>query len=112
MLARTPRYGQTSVHLPREVGFSYLPREAAAGEGWRTSAAMKLEEYEWFQRATATRGKGDQEPVRLGTVGGRIVAETLIGLLWGDGSSYLRQAPHWKPDEIRTMGDLISVALS
>ena len=69
-------------------------------------------QYEWFQRATAKGGKADLEPVRLGTVGGRIVAETLIGLLWGDGSSYLRQAPNWKPDKIRTMGDLISEALS
>jgi hypothetical protein len=39
------------------------------------------------------------------------VAETLIGLLWSDGSSYLRQAPNWKPDNIRSMGDLISFAL-
>jgi hypothetical protein len=66
--------------------------------------------YEWFLRAKG--GKGDEEPVRLGTVGGRIVAETLIGLLLADGSSYLRQAPNWKPDKIRSMGDLINVALS
>jgi hypothetical protein len=39
------------------------------------------------------------------------VAETLIGLLWADGHSYLRQAPNWRPDEIRTMGDLIGFAL-
>jgi hypothetical protein len=41
------------------------------------------------------------------------VAETLIGLLWSDGSSYLRQAPNWKPPDhnIRSMGDLISFAL-
>jgi Animal haem peroxidase len=68
--------------------------------------------YEWFLRAKAKGGKGDEEPVRLGTVGGRIVAETLIGLLWADGSSYLRQAPNWKPDKIRSMGDLINFALS
>src|SRR5438105_7452908 len=68
--------------------------------------------YEWFLRAKAKGGKGDEEPVRLGTVGGRIVAETLIGLLWADGSSYLRQAPNWKPDTIRSIGDLISMALS
>ena len=67
-------------------------------------------QYEWFLRAEG--GKEDEEPVRLGRVGGRIVAETLIGLLWSDGSSYLRQAPNWKPDNIRSMGDLISFALS
>ena len=69
-------------------------------------------QYEWILRAKAKGSKGNEEPLRLGTVGGRIVAETLIGLLWADGSSYLRQAPNWKPDTVRSMGDLISVALS
>jgi heme peroxidase len=68
-------------------------------------------QVEWASRATAKGGKGNEEPVRLGVVGGRIVAETLIGLLWGDGHSYLRQAPNWKPDTIRTMGDLLEFAL-
>ncbi|HVL05101.1 MAG TPA: heme peroxidase family protein [Acidimicrobiales bacterium] len=35
---------------------------------------------------------------RLGPTGGRIVAEVLVGLLKGDPSSFLRQAPAWKPD--------------
>ncbi len=34
---------------------------------------------------------------RLGEVGGRIVAETFIGLLQRDPSSYLRHNPRWKP---------------
>ena len=34
---------------------------------------------------------------RLGEVGGRIVAETLLGLLRSDPSSYLSQAPRWQP---------------
>jgi hypothetical protein len=68
--------------------------------------------YEWILRAKSKGGKGNEEPLRLGTVGGRIVAETLIGLLWADGHSYLRQAPNWKPDKIRSMGDLLSAALS
>jgi hypothetical protein len=69
-------------------------------------------QHDFVQRAKASGSKGDEEPARLGTVGGRIVAETLIGLLWGDGSSYLRQAPNWQPDSIRTMGDLMKFALS
>jgi Animal haem peroxidase len=69
-------------------------------------------QYEWIQRATGKRGKGDEEPLRLGTIGGRIVAETLLGLLWGDGHSYLRQAPNWTPATIRGMGDLIDFALT
>jgi hypothetical protein len=68
--------------------------------------------YEWVVRAKGKGGKGNEEPLRLGTVGGRIVAETLIGLLLADGHSYLRQAPNWKPDKIRSMGDLLSAALS
>ena len=69
-------------------------------------------QYEWIQRATGKRGSGDEEPLRLGTIGGRIVAETLLGLLWGDGHSYLRQAPNWTPATIRSMGDLIDFALT
>jgi hypothetical protein len=36
---------------------------------------------------------------RLGPVGGRIVAEVLIGLLYGDPHSYLRLDPAWTPKE-------------
>jgi hypothetical protein len=38
-----------------------------------------------------------QREARLGPVGGRIVAEVLIGLLDGDPTSYLRMEPTWKP---------------
>ena len=34
---------------------------------------------------------------RLGPVGGRIVAEVIIGLMQGDPHSYLRQDPDWTP---------------
>jgi len=34
---------------------------------------------------------------RLGPVGGRIVAEVFLGLIFGDKSSLLRLEPHWKP---------------
>jgi hypothetical protein len=33
----------------------------------------------------------------LGPVGGRIVAEVIIGLIEGDSQSYLRQDPDWTP---------------
>ena len=68
-------------------------------------------QFEWSKRAKAPGSKGDEEPVRLGTVGGRIVAETLIGLLWGDAHSYLRQAPNWHPPHIKDIGSLIKFAL-
>jgi hypothetical protein len=41
---------------------------------------------------------------RLGPVGGRIVAEVLIGLLAGDPLSYLRVEPGWEPTFATTPG--------
>lgn len=38
---------------------------------------------------------------RLGPVGGRIVAEVLVGLLWGDPLSYLHVEPNWQPSQER-----------
>ena len=38
------------------------------------------------------------EGKRLGPVGGRIVAEVMIGMLQGDPTSYLNQEPDWSPD--------------
>ena len=71
-------------------------------------------QYEWLLRATGPGGKGNAEPVRLGAVGRRIVAETLIGMLAADGRSYLRQNPNWQPaaggQPIRTMGSLLKFA--
>jgi len=71
-------------------------------------------QVEWLSRATRPNGAGNAEPVRLGAVGKRIVAETLIGLLASDGHSYLRQNPNWEPmidgQPIRTMGSLLKFA--
>jgi hypothetical protein len=49
----------------------------------------------WFYilKEAEHRGGGD----RLGAVGGRIVAEVLIGLLRADPASYLSMEPDWKP---------------
>lgn len=49
----------------------------------------------WFYllRESEVKKAGKQ----LGPVGGRIVAEVFIGLLQGDGMSYLRQDPEWTP---------------
>ncbi len=61
----------------------------------------------------AEKGGGEQ----LGAVGGRIVAETLIGLLAGDPLSFLNVQPTWKPERIPaaapgkfTLGDLLKFA--
>jgi heme peroxidase len=41
--------------------------------------------------------KNDATTIRLGPVGGRIVAEVFIGLLLGDQRSFLSQYPSWRP---------------
>ena len=72
-------------------------------------------QHEWFAKASKPGSKGDAEPVTLGPVGGRIVAETLIGLVYGDGHSYLIQDPNWVPligGRNLTMGQLIKYALT
>ena len=50
----------------------------------------------------------------LGPVGGRIVAEVIIGLIQGDRTSYLRQDPDWQPaygpNGSFTMVDLLNTA--
>ena len=48
--------------------------------------------------------KKDKTPIRLGPVGGRIVAETFVGLLLGDGYSFLTQDPRWHPRESKHFG--------
>jgi hypothetical protein len=42
-------------------------------------------------------GGGTRSTPQLGPVGGRIVAEVFLGLLFGDGRSYLSLDPLWKP---------------
>ena len=73
----------------------------------------------WMRQVKESGKKDDQAdqiPVHLGPVGGRIVAETLLGLLWGDPASFLRQDAAWKPTVPTrgvhfTMGDLLKYAL-
>jgi len=50
----------------------------------------------WFYVLKEVEVRHDGE--RLGAVGGRIVAEVILGLLELDRSSYLRMAPNWRPE--------------
>jgi hypothetical protein len=60
---------------------------------------------EWRKRAEKKKPDGQEknddeknaEPTILGPVGGRIVAEVLIGLILGDNDSFLSMAPNWQP---------------
>ena len=47
-------------------------------------------------QATFT-GTDNSQPIRLGAVGGRLVAETFAGLMLSDSHSFLKQNPFWKP---------------
>jgi hypothetical protein len=70
----------------------------------------------WYYilREAEVRGGGGQH---LGPVGGRIVAEVLLGLLEADPNSYLRRWPTWQPELPRahdasfTMADLVRFTL-
>jgi hypothetical protein len=69
--------------------------------------------------AAEKKRKKSEPPVEvtMGPVGGRIVAETLIGLLLADSHSFLNQHPTWKPKAPQqsgaefSMGDFIKYAL-
>jgi hypothetical protein len=52
-----------------------------------------------------------QEEDRLGKVGGRIVAETLIGLLLADDKSFVNVAPDWKPTTLFDIQDEVDSSL-
>lgn len=72
-------------------------------------------QLEWFKRASKHGSKGDAEPVTLGPVGARIVAETLIGLVYADPYSFLVQDPNWVPAVGGlglNMGKLVKFALT
>lgn len=47
---------------------------------------------------------------RLGKVGSTILAEVFIGILQGDGNSFLAQAPEWKPTLPSTQPDNFTMA--
>jgi hypothetical protein len=57
--------------------------------GWKSETPL------WFYilKEAEVRNRGE----RLGEVGGRIVAEVLLGLLDGDPSSYRNAGTEWQP---------------
>ncbi|MCW3061193.1 MAG: heme peroxidase family protein [Capsulimonas sp.] len=58
------------------------------------------------QQALGTDGKvNDDTHIHLGPVGGRIIGEVFVGLMWADSHSYLQQHPGWRPiDEFTKNG--------
>jgi hypothetical protein len=66
------------------------PDETALGpEGWSGDTPL------WLYVLSEAKHRGDGE--RLGPVGGRIVAEVLIGMIDADPASYRSYQPDWTP---------------
>jgi Animal haem peroxidase len=71
------------------IGASPLTADELALSGWSGETPLWL----YILREAATRGGGDH----LGEVGGRIVAEVIIGIIRHDPESYLVNDPSWRP---------------
>lgn len=83
--------GQAVAHAMREDVLTPQQLSAVAPLGFDRSTPL----WYYILREAEVLGKNG---AHLGPVGGRIVAEVLIGLLEGDRMSYLRQNPKWEPD--------------
>ena len=71
------------------VGASLLTREELALGDWQDETPLWL----YILREAAVRGGGDH----LGDVGGRILAEVIVGIIRHDPESYLTNDPSWRP---------------
>jgi hypothetical protein len=81
-----------------------------------TNAELGLTEPGWGGKAplwyyVLKEAEIQQRGLHLGEVGGRIVAETILGVLFADKSSYVNASPAWRPGpgEWR-MGNLLQKA--
>ena len=74
------------------------------------------ETVETTVRLKTKQGESAFQARKLGPVGGRIVAETFVGLLVGDSRSYLSQNPRWRPSlaqgGVFGLRELVAVALA
>src|ERR1700686_4823705 len=75
--------------VARAVGAEPLTREELALRDWQDETPLWL----YILREAAVRGDGDH----LGDVGGRIVAEVIVGIIRSDPESYLSNNPSWRP---------------
>jgi class 3 adenylate cyclase len=75
--------------VARAVGAQPLTRNELALGDWQDATPLWL----YILREAAVRGGGDH----LGDVGGRIVAEVIVGIIRRDPESYLANDPSWRP---------------
>jgi hypothetical protein len=75
--------------VARAMGARTLSRQELALGDWQDETPLWL----YILREAAVRGGGDH----LGQVGGRIVAEVIVGIIRTDPESYLTNDPSWRP---------------
>ena len=75
--------------VARAMGVRPLSPDELALPNWSGETPLWL----YILREAETRGGGD----RLGEVGGRIVAEVIVGIIRADPESYLVNEPAWRP---------------
>ena len=75
--------------VARAMGVSPLTHGELALRSWHGDTPLWL----YILREAAARGGGDH----LGEVGGRIVAEVIVGIIRNDPESYLSNKPSWRP---------------
>ena len=94
--------------VARRAGLEPLSKKEVGLQTYGWEGATPL--WYYILREAEIRQRGEQ----LGELGGRIVAEVLIGLLEGDPNSYLNMQPDWRPtlSSMRdfTMADLLRFA--
>lgn len=77
--------------VARLIGLTPLPKDALGLQAFGWNGETPLWFYVLKEAEIQCRGE------RLGDLGGRIVAEVLLGLLAGDPQSYSNADPHWRP---------------
>ena len=75
--------------MARAIGAKPLTHKELALGDWQDETPLWL----YILREAAIQSGGD----RLGEVGGRIVAEVLVGIVRQDPESYLSNDPSWRP---------------
>jgi hypothetical protein len=75
--------------VARAIGARALTRQELELTDWQDETPLWL----YILRESAVRGGGDY----LGEVGGRIVAEVIVGIIRTDPESYLINDPSWQP---------------
>ena len=81
---------------------------------WTYVLAEAMQNHAIPDPATATTSATPVSTPQLGPVGGGIVAEVFLGLLFADPSSYMNTDPSWVPEEGAgfRLKDLVEIALA